>query len=820
MGESKTHNRRALSALVTSGTTAFVLLVFSALPVGAAAPSTQRVKAQVTASAVAALPRSGGPATGAPPAAPGQTRVRRFPAIPRSFEYPPARATAGTPSSSDPWELQGTATVRNGRLSSDSCNGPSACTAVGSYQNSSGATVTLAEGWNGTAWSIQATPNPAGATASYFDGVSCSAANACTAVGYSENSSGDVTTLAEAWNGTTWSIQTTLNPSGSDDSMLDAVSCTGASACTAVGSYYSSPGNEVTLAEAWNGSTWKIQTTPNPAGEAYIELQAVSCTGASACSAVGSYYSSPSVIVTVAEAWNGTAWKTQSTVNPAGSDETVLEGVWCGGSSACTAVGFYANSSGGSDTLVETWNGSTWSIQSSPNTADDQSVLEAVSCSSANACTAVGYYYEESGTPYVTLAEAWNGTAWKIQGTPNPAGAASMVSLGGVSCSADDACTAVGYSIKKLTGANLTLIEAWNGTAWKIQKTPKSAGATASELNGMSCSAADACTAVGDSPDSSGSEETLVEAWNGTSWKIQKTPNPTNTFLEGVSCSAADECTAVGNEYISDPLAEAWNGTAWKIQTTPSPAGAIESELDAVSCISASACTAVGFYEDSSGTEVTLSETWNGTAWKIETTPNPAGATGSSLNAVSCSGASACTAVGNYGNSSGVGVTLAEVWNGTAWSIQTTPNATGAIGSSLNAVSCSGASACTAAGDYGSSSGYEVTLAEAWNGTAWKIETTPNPTGATGSYLYGESCSGAGACTAVGWYFNSSDVELTLAEAWNGTAWSIQTTPNPAGSTDSQLDGVSCSAASACEAVGFYDDVSGIDLTLAEVENG
>ncbi len=113
-----------------------------------------------------------------------------------------------------------------------------------------------------------------------------------------------------------------------------------------------------------------------------------------------------------------------------------------------------------------------------------------------------------------------------------------------------------------------------------------------------------------------------------------------------------------------------------------------------------------------------------------------------------------------------------------------------------------------------------MTLAETWNGTAWTIQTTPNPTGATESHLYAVSCSAATACTAVGWYYNTSDAELTLAEAWNGTAWTIQTTPNPTGTTGSQLEGVTCSTATACTAVGFYDDSSGVDLAFAEVENG
>jgi hypothetical protein len=46
----------------------------------------------------------------------------------------------------------------------------------------------------------------------------------------------------------------------------------------------------VTLAEHWNGSRWAIQPTPNPTGQAPSVLSGVSCTAATACTAVGDYY--------------------------------------------------------------------------------------------------------------------------------------------------------------------------------------------------------------------------------------------------------------------------------------------------------------------------------------------------------------------------------------------------------------------------------------------------------------------------------------------------------------------------------------------------
>jgi hypothetical protein len=355
---------------------------------------------------------------------------------------------------------------------------------------------------------------------------------------------------------------------------------------------------------------------------------------------------------------------------------------------------------------------------------------------------------------------------------------------------------------------------------WAIQPTPSPAGARFSELDGVSCTAASACTAVGYAINDAMVDVTLAERWNGKQWTIQRTPSPVGTtpsHLTGVSCTAMHACTAVG--YYDDgsgkqvTLAERWNGKTWTIQPTPNPTGAMSSDLRAVSCTAASACTAVGASTSGAGKEVMLAERWNGKNWTIQHTPNPTGATSPYLSGVSCTATSACTAVGGAANSAGKQVTLAERWNGKKWTIQHTPNPTGATSPYLRAISCTAASACTAVGlsDHGPRK--QLTLAERWNGKQWMIQRTPNPAGAMSAgvmliALNGVSCTAASACTAVG--VSTYNKDVTLAERWNGKKWTIQPTPNPAGATSSVLSGVSCTAASACTAVGHSDQ------TLAE----
>jgi hypothetical protein len=665
-----------------------------------------------------------------------------------------------------------------GRLNAVSCSAPGACTAVGTFDNVTG-TGTLAERWGGTSWSIQPSPNPAGALTSVLSGVSCPAATFCVAVGNWQNGAGRRAVLAEAWNGNAWAVMTAPPPAGARRSFLNGVSCTSPTACTAVGSYEASSGAHVTLAERWNGTAWTVQATPNPATPPRSALTAVSCVSASDCTAVGvSGLPSGGNARTLAEHWNGTAWSVQPTPNGPGGN--ILTGVSCNSPTACIAVG-------GADgtPLAEGWNGTSWSIQPTPNPGTEQ--FNSVSCTSPTACTAVGRS---------AFAERWDGTTWSIQQVPV---SNSNAALTGVSCTTASACNAVGYDLE------LTLGEAWDGTSWSAVPTPSPPSLLGQHtLTAVSCTSPSACMAVGFAPKGLTGERTLAERWNGSAWTIEHTPSPGGSLLFGVSCTSPSACMAVGRSFAGGTLAERWNGTAWSLLKTPNPAqlGA----LTGVSCTAADACVAVG---SSNNDQLTLAEVWNGTSWKIQHTPNPAHSAGASLSGVSCTAPSACTAVGEYAGPSGE-VSLAERWNGTAWSIQPTANPPGSGNIvDLTGVSCTSGSTCTAVGAFFNTNGSGGTLAEGWDGTAWSIQPAPALPPRDNPSLLSVSCTSASACVAVGGAF------ATLAEAWNGTSWSVQPTPSPAHAIVAEFEGASCVSASVCTAVGQADNVAGNELTLA-----
>jgi hypothetical protein len=681
----------------------------------------------------------------------------------------PASAASG-PS----WSLVSVPPVRaaGGALSAVSCPASGACSAVGEFSVKTFFKVApVGAGWNGASWARQQMPAPSGASELDMTGESCASARACTAVG-TVNKDFTAEALAERWDGSRWTVQPIKVQSWVRATSLNAVSCWSANGCMAVGEMRVGNGMAwYAMAAQWNGTAWTIRRLPL----SEHDLVGISCVSATACVAVGHHQDK-----TLAEGWNGSAWTVQATPRTGGE----LSAVSCTSGQACIAVGNITGPiSGHVGVLAERWDGSSWTVVPTPR--PHNAALGAVSCSSALACTAVGW---RSGG---VLAERWNGQQWASQ----PAGAPAGAALNGVSCASSRQCTAVG------TAAGKTLAERWDGTNWAVQQTPNAMEGLYAPLSAASCGSAASCTVVGAYSDVAGRQLALAEHWNGTSWAIQHVSG--GGVLSGVSCPSAAYCVAVGHNK-HNPQARTWAGTSWASQRIGAVAGARSARLAAVSCASATACTAVGDYITQPGQRYPLAERWNGTSWARQSIPAVPDGGRVALLGVSCPTAHACTAVGQYFNrAKHRWRLLAEAWNGTSWALQPTPAPTG-TGSgfyhpALTGVSCVSPAACTAVGRFA-----DLSLAEHWDGQRWTIQTTPNPS-TVDSILAGVSCPSAATCIAVGSYYGPTSVEASLAEGFDGTTWTAQPTPNPAGNASAYLYGVSCPSVSVCIAVGDAD---------------
>jgi hypothetical protein len=292
-----------------------------------------------------------------------------------------------------------------------------------------------------------------------------------------------------------------------------------------------------------------------------------------------------------------------------------------------------------------------------------------------------------------------------------------------------------------------------------------------------------------------------AQLWNGTKWSSLQS---FEGELKAVSCPTSVWCMTVAKNEDGawrlkgyESLPGYWEASS---KAPPLPEGATQVRLKDVSCTSESACTVVGSYY--SGAYKPFVARWNGTNWAMQSAPSPTvGDASEALLSVSCASATSCLAVGRAN-----GAPFAERWTGSEWLISSIPAPSGVTSASLEGISCSSASACLAVG-YSNKSGRRSTLTERWTGTGWTIVASPNGSGEGDSILRGISCVSASSCMAAGYfaapYVNvGATEERPLIQTWNGTSWTSQSVPVPEGTQFNAFNAVSCSAPTACLAVG------------------
>ena len=283
--------------------------------------------------------------------------------------------------------------------------------AVGSFVvNIQGLSQPLIEHWNGSRWSIVPSPNIGGAGVhSSLNGITAFSANDIWAVGWREVPNLPSKTLIEHWNGTRWSIVASPNPGPADNpSQLRAITVNSANDVWAVGSADSV--TEETLIEHWNGIRWSIVSNPNPAraGSRFLGVTAISANDVWAVGVSFPYTRATQVSVTrtLIEHWNGIRWSIVASPSP-GSTDNLLSGVTAISPSNIWAVGGSSNSRPGStgQTLIEHWNGIRWSIVASPSPGPDSTLSGVGRVPYSSTVLAVGMFSGDTGTLFKSLTE-------------------------------------------------------------------------------------------------------------------------------------------------------------------------------------------------------------------------------------------------------------------------------------------------------------------------------------------------------------------------------------------------------------------------------
>jgi len=349
-----------------------------------------------------------------------------------------------------------------------------------------------------------------------------------------------------------WTVETSASPGGIPNlNELNGVAAASGSPAWAVG-YYDDSGNELTLILKRTSSGWVQIPSPNPGGPSDSghddnELYGVAATSSTNAWAVGEYNDGFAYNTVIAR-WNGASWKKQTSPNPGGStQENVLYGVAGTSASNAWAVGDYTDGTTKYRTLIAHWNGVKWSKQTSPSPGPTSNVLKAVGATSAKNAWAVGTYFDAGGHPR-TLIEHWNGVKWSKQPSSNPSATEDEL-LGVTAISASNAW-AVGYSTTPTSYR--TLILHWNGVKWRRVTSPNPGGSSASDqLTAVDATSSTNAWAVGWENSGTGTVSTVIERWNGTAWKGQPSPNAgtVDDELYGVAATSSSNAQAAGFSY-------------------------------------------------------------------------------------------------------------------------------------------------------------------------------------------------------------------------------------------------------------------------------
>jgi hypothetical protein len=355
----------------------------------------------------------------------------------------------------------------------------------------------------------------------------------------------------------------------------------------------------------------------------------------------------------------------EKTVDPKQTqvNDTYFEGVSASGPGEAWAVGTYADKKALDHPLAEHWNGTSRSRVAVPQPTGQQALFHGVDDLAPDDAWAVGTSFSGGvgATPAgLTLIEHWDGSAWSIVPSPNPATGVNGDSdvLEAISGTGPDDLWAAGWDNDEESNTIALLFEHWDGKTWQAVTSPTPGGSFQFAF-AITAVNSDDVWAVGS--DDTGQPVTLVANWNGKVWSITDTPNfnggpDAQNELTGVSATGPDNVWASGfadnvnDDNLADPYVLHWNGKDWTLTKVPNPNATKEgSRLNAIQALSPTDAWAVGQTQKNNGSILTLAERYNGSSWTISPSPDP-GMLGNlvdnSLDGVGSAGGSNLFAVG------------------------------------------------------------------------------------------------------------------------------------------------------------------------------
>jgi hypothetical protein len=290
--------------------------------------------------------------------------------------------------------------------------------------------------------------------------------------------------------------------------------------------------------------------------------------------------------------FDGSTW-TQTPVPDSGPNFNTLFGVAATPGRAW-AVGVALDSSYQAHSLVESWDGGAWHITATPKLGTQRDILYSAAAVSASNMWAVGERQSENGM-YATLIEHWDGKSWSVVPSPNPG--ASGNHLYGVAAAGPSDIWAVGQ--RDGLSSDIPLAEHWDGRRWTVTDVP-SAGLTGGLLQGVTVTGGEVW-AVGQSDDAAHQACPLIEHLSDGAWSAELPAGLGTAFSNLTGVAVADGTAwAVGSAFDAASgnqltLVARHTRGGWKQVAAPNP-GTGDRVLGGISSAGA-AVWAAGFFE-------------------------------------------------------------------------------------------------------------------------------------------------------------------------------------------------------------------------------
>ncbi len=303
------------------------------------------------------------------------------------------------------------------------------------------------------------------------------------------------------------------------------------------------------------------------------------------------------------------AWKVVSAPSP-GIGSVVLRGLDALGPRNVWAVGS-KNAQGA--TLVEHWNGTKWSVVTSPNKSGFTQ-LEDVTAISSDNVWAVGFYVPSGGSHPKTLIEHWNGTKWSVVASPNPIAGSNLL-FGVDAVSAKNIWAVGGDNLDPNVGSKQITLQ-WNGSAWR----ERSGLSIESGLQDVAAIEATNVVAVGHTG-TVGSSTPLIQRYNGSGWNsVAPGTSSTGAHLQAVSAKGPSGQWAVGQRSGNAALQTLTlrnTGSGWQEVPGANSSSTLINILHGVTALSGNEAWAVGYHENDSFVHRTMVQHFANGAWSI-----------------------------------------------------------------------------------------------------------------------------------------------------------------------------------------------------------